>query len=166
MSSTHRITVARVDGIGPKIMNASIRILQTTGAPLEYDSIEIGEAQYLRYVCSGLPSDAWDTIRHNNVLLKAPLTTPQGGGFKSLNVTIRKNLNLFANVRQSKSYDPTIASPHPGMNLVIITAQGAVDGRAVEELLHRLVEAGYDVVKTENLNTYDGAAGYSLGQGE
>ncbi|HOJ03187.1 MAG TPA: NADP-dependent isocitrate dehydrogenase [Bacteroidota bacterium] len=120
MSSTHRITVARGDGIGPEIMDATIRILQAAGAPLEYDYIEIGEAQYLRGVLSGIPADAWDTIRRNKVLLKAPITTPQGGGYKSLNVTIRKTLNLFANVRQSKSYAPFIASPHPGMNLVII----------------------------------------------
>ncbi len=114
------ITVARGDGIGPEIMDATLRILDAAGAPLRYDVIEVGEQVYLQGHTSGIAPSAWDTIRRNKVLLKAPITTPQGGGYKSLNVTIRKSLNLFANVRPSKSYSPFIASSHPGINLVII----------------------------------------------
>ncbi len=120
MSQRHRITIARGDGIGPEIMDSTLRILEAANAPLDFDFIEIGESAYLSGVLSGIPSEAWDVIRRNRILLKAPITTPQGGGYKSLNVTIRKTLNLYANVRQSKSYAPFVSSPHPGMNLVII----------------------------------------------
>jgi isocitrate dehydrogenase len=82
-------------------------------------TIEVGERCTQGHT-SGIAPRAWDTIRRNKVCLKAPITTPQGGGYKSLNVTIRKSLNLFANVRPSKSYAPFVASPHPGMDLVII----------------------------------------------
>ena len=120
MTEKHRITVARGDGIGPEIMDATLRILDAAGAPLAYDVIEIGEPVYRRGITSGIPDEAWATIRRNKVLLKAPITTPQGGGYKSLNVTIRAALNLFANVRQAKSYAPFVASAHPGVNVVII----------------------------------------------
>jgi isocitrate dehydrogenase len=114
------ITVAHGDGIGPEIMDATLRILDAAGAPLRYDVIEIGQKLYEQGHTSGIAPEAWDTIRRNRVFLKAPITTPLGGGYKSLNVTIRKSLGLFANVRPSKSYTPYVASPHPGMNMVII----------------------------------------------
>jgi isocitrate dehydrogenase len=114
------ITVARGDGIGPEIMDATLRVLDAAGAPLRYDVIEIGEQVYLHGHTSGIAAESWDTIRRNRVLLKAPITTPQGSGYKSLNVTIRKSLNLYANVRPTKSYAPFVASTHPGINLVII----------------------------------------------
>lgn len=114
------ITVAYGDGIGPEIMEAVIRILEAAGTPLRYDQIEIGKRLYEQGHSSGIAPESWATIRRNKVLLKAPITTPQGSGYKSLNVTIRKALNLFANVRPSKSYAPFVASQHPGINLVII----------------------------------------------
>ena len=115
-----RIVVAPGDGIGPEIMQATLDILNAAGAPLEYDFIEVGEVVYKRGVTSGVPNEAWDLIRNTGVLLKGPITTPQGKGFKSVNVTIRKTLNLFANIRPCKSYSPFVASAHPGINLVII----------------------------------------------
>ena len=114
------VTVAYGDGIGPEIMESVIRVLDAAGAPLEYEVVEIGEKAYLSGNTSGIPSEAWDTIRRNKAFLKAPITTPQGGGYKSLNVTIRKSLGLFANVRPTKSYAPFVSSPHSGMDLVIV----------------------------------------------
>jgi isocitrate dehydrogenase len=116
----HAVTVANGDGIGPEIMEATLRILDAAGAPLQYDVIEIGEKVYKQGHTSGIAPESWDVIRRNSVFLKAPITTPLGGGYKSLNVTIRKSLNLFANVRPTKAYAPYVASPHPGMNLVIV----------------------------------------------
>lgn len=118
--STHSITVAHGDGIGPEIMDAVLQILDAAEAPLRYDTIEIGRKMYEKGHSSGIAPEAWETIRRNKVILKAPITTPQGGGYKSLNVTIRKSLSLFANVRPSKSYGPYVASSHPAMNLVIV----------------------------------------------
>ncbi|MEZ6138928.1 MAG: NADP-dependent isocitrate dehydrogenase [Zavarzinella sp.] len=115
-----RITVAPGDGIGPEIMQSTMDILAAAEAPLEYDVIEIGQSIYEKGITSGIPNEAWEFLRKNSCFLKSPLTTPQGKGFKSVNVTIRKTLNLFANVRPCKSYSPFVSSSHPGMNLVIV----------------------------------------------
>jgi len=115
-----RITIARGDGIGPEIMDATLRILDAAGAKLSYDEIVIGEQQYKAGETSGISADAWDIIRRNGAMLKAPITTPQGGGYKSLNVTIRKSLNLYANVRPTRTYTPYVPSTQPEMDLVIV----------------------------------------------
>ena len=120
MGAKKRITIAQGDGIGPEIMRAVLAVLQAADAPLEYDPIEIGEQVYLKGVTTGIPAQAWDSIRQNRVLLKAPITTPLGGGYKSVNVTLRKSLGLFANVRPCKAYTPFVASAFPKMDMVII----------------------------------------------
>lgn len=114
------ITIARGDGIGPEIMDATLKILEAAGAALEYEEIEIGKAVYERGVKNGIEDSAWESLRRTKVFLKAPITTPQGGGFKSLNVTIRKSLSLFANVRPCVSYAPFVETHHPKMDLVIV----------------------------------------------
>lgn len=115
-----RITVAYGDGIGPEIMEATLKVVRAVVPDLQYDVIEVGEAVYSRGILSGIAPESWDTIRRNKVFLKAPITTPQGGGYKSLNVTIRKSMNLFANVRPTRSYDPYVSTKHPNMDLVIV----------------------------------------------
>ena len=115
-----RITVAKGDGIGPEIMDATLDILKAAGAQLEIDEIEIGEKVYLSGNTSGIASESWDIIRRNKIFLKAPITTPQGGGYKSLNVTTRKFLGLYSNVRPCMSLHPFVETKHPKMDLVII----------------------------------------------
>lgn len=115
-----RITVAHGDGIGPEIMKSTLAIMEAAGAQLEIDHIEVGEKVYLSGNTSGISDEAWESIRHNKVLLKAPITTPQGGGYKSLNVTMRKSLGLFANVRPCRSLHPFVSTKHPEMDVVII----------------------------------------------
>jgi isocitrate dehydrogenase len=114
------ITIAEGDGIGPEIMGATLQILEASGAQLEINKVEIGEKVYLRGQSSGIDPSTWDLIRHSKAFLKAPITTPQGGGFKSLNVTIRTTLGLYANVRPCVAYDPFVETKHPGMNVVIV----------------------------------------------
>ncbi len=114
------ITVARGDGIGPEIMDATLFILKEAGAQLEIEEIEIGEAVYNRGLTAGIEPSAWDSLRRTKVFLKAPITTPQGGGFKSLNVTVRKTLGLYANVRPCVSYHPFVDTKHPVMDVVIV----------------------------------------------
>lgn len=114
------ITVAKGDGIGPEIMDATLSILKAAGARINIEEIEIGEKVYLSGNTSGISRDAWDTIRRNKVFLKAPITTPQGGGYKSLNVTTRKMLGLYSNVRPCMSLHPYVKTLHPEMDLVII----------------------------------------------
>ncbi len=120
MSSKTPITVAHGDGIGPEIMAATLEILDAAGAAIEIETIEIGEKVYLRGNTAGIEPSAWESLRRTKVFLKAPITTPQGGGFKSLNVTARKTLGLYANVRPCVSYHPFIDTLHPGMDLVIV----------------------------------------------
>jgi isocitrate dehydrogenase len=115
-----RIAVAYGDGIGPEIMDATLNILKAAGADLEYDIIEIGEKVYRSGITSGISEESWDIILKNKIFLKAPITTPQGGGYKSLNVTIRKSLSLFANVRPCVTYAPYVKSNFSNIDLTII----------------------------------------------
>ncbi len=114
------ITVANGDGIGPEIMQATLAILQAGGAQLAIETIEIGEKVYLSGNPAGIAPEAWESLRRTKVFLKAPITTPQGGGFKSLNVTTRKVLGLFANVRPCVAYAPFVSTKHPTMDVVIV----------------------------------------------
>ncbi len=120
MSKTVSITVAHGDGIGPEIMAATLHILKESGAALEIETIDIGEKVYLAGNSSGIEPSSWESLRRTKVFLKAPITTPQGGGFKSLNVTVRKTLGLYANVRPCVSYHPFVETKHPGMDVVIV----------------------------------------------
>lgn len=120
MQNQISIAIAEGDGIGPEIMGAVLQILEASRAPLIFHKIEIGEKVYLRGLPSGIEPKTWDVIRSSKGFLKAPITTPQGGGFKSLNVTIRTTLGLYANVRPCVAYYPFVETKHPGMDVVII----------------------------------------------
>ena len=115
-----RIAVARGDGIGPEIMDATLQILEAAGANLDVEHVRLGKDVYESGVASGIDPSAWDVLRDRGVLLKAPITTPRGGGYKSLNVTLRKSLGLFANVRPAVSYHPFVATRHPDMNVLVV----------------------------------------------
>lgn len=115
-----KITVAKGDGIGPEIMDATLDIIKAAGARIEIEEIEIGEKVYTSGHTAGIAPEAWESLRRTKVFLKAPITTPQGGGFKSLNVTTRKTLGLYANVRPCISYHPYVATKHPVMDVVIV----------------------------------------------
>lgn len=116
----NRITIAKGDGIGPEIMEATLDILKAAGAELTFDEIEVGEKVYLAGNPSGIAPESWEIIRKNKVFLKAPITTPQGGGYKSLNVSTRKFLGLYSNVRPCLSLHPFIKTKHPVMDIVIV----------------------------------------------
>jgi isocitrate dehydrogenase len=114
------ITVAYGDGVGPEIMHATLSIIQAAGARIDVDTIEIGEKVYLRGISAGIEPSAWESLRRTKVFLKAPVTTPQGGGYKSLNVVTRTTFGLYANVRPCVSYYPFVDTKHPKMDVVII----------------------------------------------
>jgi isocitrate dehydrogenase len=114
------ITIAHGDGIGPEIMQAVLRILEAGGALVKPETIEIGKAVYLGGRTSGIEESAWESLRRTRVFLKAPVTTPQGGGYKSLNVTVRKTLGLYANVRPVQSFEPFVTTKHKAIDLVIV----------------------------------------------
>lgn len=120
MSENTPITVAHGDGIGPEIMDATLHIIQEAGARITIEPIEVGEKVYLRGISAGIEPSAWESLRRTKVFLKAPITTPQGGGYKSLNVTTRVTFGLYANVRPCVAYYPFIDTKHPNMNVVIM----------------------------------------------
>jgi isocitrate dehydrogenase len=120
MTNPVSITVAHGDGIGPEIMDATLKIIKAAGANIKEETIVIGEKMYLAGNSAGIEDSAWESLRRTKVFLKAPITTPQGGGYKSLNVTTRKMLGLFANVRPCVSYHPYVDTKYPGMDLVIV----------------------------------------------
>ena len=120
MDTAVKVAVAKGDGIGPEIMESTLRILEAAGANIEPEFIDLGEKAYLSGHTSGIDTEAWEAIRTNKVILKAPITTPQGSGYKSLNVTLRKSLGLFANVRPVAALTPYVRSHFPNMDVVII----------------------------------------------
>jgi isocitrate dehydrogenase len=145
------ITVARGDGIGPEIMDATLRIIQAGGARLDIEEIEIGEAVYNRGNSAGIDPEAFESLRRTKVFLKAPITTPQGGGFKSLNVTVRKTFGMYANIRPCVAYAPFVDTKHPEMDVVIV--------RENEEDLYAGIEHRQtdDVVQTLKLISRPGS---------
>lgn len=143
MSSKTKITVAHGDGIGPEIMKATLNILEAAGAQLEYDVIEIGEQVYLKGISSGMEPSAFESLKETKIFLKSPITTPQGGGFKSLNVTTRTSFGLFANVRPCKAYSPYIKTHYPETDLVIIRENeedlyAGIEHRQTQEVVQSL----------------------------
>jgi isocitrate dehydrogenase len=120
MANNVPVTVAHGDGIGPEIMAATLQIIKAGGARLAVEEIEVGEKVYLKGISSGIEPGAWESLRRTRVFLKAPITTPQGGGYKSLNVTTRTAFGLYANVRPCVSYYPFVETKHPTMDVVIV----------------------------------------------
>jgi isocitrate dehydrogenase len=137
------ITVAHGDGIGPEIMAATLHVLREAGARIEIETIEVGEKAYLAGNTTGIPESAWESLRRTRVFLKAPITTPQGGGYKSLNVTTRKMLGLYANVRPCVAYHPFVETRHPGMDLVVVRENeedlyAGIEHRQTDEVVQAL----------------------------
>jgi len=138
------ITLAYGDGIGPEITAATMKILVAANAQIDPQIIEIGEKVYLQGFSSGIPDSAWESLKRTKVLLKGPITTPQGGGYKSLNVTLRKTLGLYANVRPCIAYAPFVPTKHPDMDLVIIRENEEGTYAGIE---HRQTEDMYQCLK-------------------
>jgi len=144
MATRTPITVAHGDGIGPEIMDATLAIIDAAGAQLDIETIVIGEQAYLAGNSAGITPASWESLRRTRVFLKAPITTPQGGGFKSLNVTVRKSLGLYANVRPCVAYAPFVATRHPGMDVVIVRENEEDLYAGIE---HRQTEDVYQCLK-------------------
>jgi isocitrate dehydrogenase (NAD+) len=115
---SYTVTLIPGDGIGPEVSAAMRRVIEATGVPIEWDVQEAGE-QVIEQYGTPLPDHVLESIRRNRVGIKGPITTPVGKGFRSVNVTIRKALNLYANVRPAKSV-PGVASRYDNVDLVVV----------------------------------------------
>ena len=100
----HRVTLIPGDGTGPELTEAARRVLEATGVEFDWDVQQAGSEVMAEYGGNPLPDHVLDSIRRNGVALKGPITTPVGGGFRSVNVGLRKELDLYAQVRPCKSY--------------------------------------------------------------
>ena len=115
---THKITLIPGDGIGPEIIAATVRTIEATGVSIEWETQIIG-AQALEKYGTTIPETTIESIKRNKVALKGPLTTPVGKGFTSVNVGLRKALDLYANVRPIKAL-PNVPCRYPELDLVIV----------------------------------------------
>jgi isocitrate dehydrogenase (NAD+) len=114
----HTITLIPGDGIGPEIVAATVRIIEATGIDVEWETRILG-AQALEKYGTTLPDDTIESIRRNRVALKGPQMTPIGKGFTSVNVGLRKALDLYANIRPIRAL-PNVPCRYPELNLVIV----------------------------------------------
>jgi isocitrate dehydrogenase (NAD+) len=115
---THRVTLIPGDGIGPEVTQAVVRILEASGAKFEWERYAAG-AEAFEIHGEYIPAVLYESIERNRVALKGPVTTPIGGGFKSINVTLRKKFDLFANFRPIKNL-PGLPTHWPGVDLIIV----------------------------------------------
>jgi isocitrate dehydrogenase (NAD+) len=114
----HTITLIPGDGIGPEVSSAVVRIIEATGVDIQWETKYAG-AQALEKFGSTLPDDLLESIKRNKVALKGPITTPVGKGFTSVNVGLRKALDLYANVRPVRAL-PNVRARYPELDLVIV----------------------------------------------
>ncbi len=115
---THKITLIPGDGIGPEVTQAVVRILEATGVKFDWERFAAG-AEAFEIFGEYIPTALYESIERNKVALKGPVTTPVGGGFKSINVTLRKKFDLFANFRPIKNL-PGLETKWPGVDLIIV----------------------------------------------
>ena len=114
------VAVASGDGIGPEITAAVLDVLRAADPNLGFAPVTIGLQAYEAGALSGFGPEVMDAITRHGVLLKGPISTPQGGGYKSVNVSLRKTLGLYANLRPCVAYHPFVKTRHPGMDVVIV----------------------------------------------
>src|SRR3954462_4653557 len=119
LAVAHRVVLIPGDGTGPELTEATRRVLEATGVELEWDVREAGADVMEKHGGNPLPTDVLDAIRETGVALKGPITTPVGGGFRSVNVALRKELDMYAQVRPCKSY-PGVRSRFADVDLIIV----------------------------------------------
>jgi isocitrate dehydrogenase (NAD+) len=115
---THKITLIPGDGIGPEVTQAVVRILEATGVKFEWERFAAG-AEAFEIFGEYIPTALYESIERNKIALKGPVSTPVGGGFKSINVTLRKKFDLYANFRPVKNL-PGLETHWPGVDLIIV----------------------------------------------
>jgi isocitrate dehydrogenase (NAD+) len=115
----HRVTLIPGDGTGPELTEATRRVLEATGVEFDWDVREAGADVMERYGGNPLPDEVLDAIRETGVALKGPITTPVGGGFRSVNVALRKSLDLYAQVRPCKTY-PGVRTRFDDVDLIVV----------------------------------------------
>jgi isocitrate dehydrogenase (NAD+) len=156
--TAHRVTLIPGDGTGPELTEATRRVLEATGVGFDWDIRHAGTDVMDEHGGNPLPDHVLDSIRENGVALKGPITTPVGGGFRSVNVGLRKALGLYAQVRPCKSY-PGVRSRYSNVDLIVVreNTEDLYAGVEFEEgtedadaLLDWLAEKGYPELRRDS----------------
>jgi len=114
----HRVTLIPGDGIGPEVTEAAVRVVEATGAQIDWERMQAGAEVVIKYG-SPVPDEVINSIVKNQIALKGPITTPVGSGFASANVALRKRLNLYANIRPARTL-PGVKTRYENVDLVVI----------------------------------------------
>ncbi|CAL81972.1 isocitrate dehydrogenase [Clostridium botulinum A str. ATCC 3502] len=162
----HNITLIPGDGIGPEVTEAARKVIDAVGADINWHVVEAGEKVLDKYK-TPLPNYVLDSIKETKVALKGPVTTPVGKGFRSVNVTLRKSLNLYANIRPVKSYKG-IKSRYENVDLIIVRENTEDLYAGIEHMIgddiaesikvitkkasDRIVDYAFDMARKENRN--------------
>ncbi|GAA0739783.1 isocitrate/isopropylmalate dehydrogenase family protein [Clostridium oceanicum] len=161
---THNITLIPGDGIGPEVTNSAKSVIEASGVKVNWDIVEAGAAVIDKYG-TPLPESVLESIKKNKVALKGPVTTPVGSGFRSINVALRKKLNLYANIRPVKTYKG-VPSRYEDVNLIIVRENTEDLYAGIEHMVSsdiaesikviskkastRIVEFAFDLAKKQN----------------
>ncbi len=125
-TSAHKVTLIPGDGIGPECIEATRRIIEATGAPIEWDIHHAGASIFKQGLPSGVPQDTIESIQKTRVVLKGPLETPIGFGEKSANVTLRKLFETYGNIRPVREL-PGVKTPYSGRNIDLVVVRENVE---------------------------------------
>ncbi|MCX7623155.1 MAG: isocitrate/isopropylmalate family dehydrogenase, partial [Thermomicrobium sp.] len=120
------VTLIPGDGIGPEIVESACRIIEATGAPIEWEVRRAGARVFREGIASGVPAETIESIKRTRVVLKGPLETPIGYGEKSANVTLRKLFETFANVRPVREL-PSVPTPYRGRNIDLVVVRENIE---------------------------------------
>ena len=121
-----KVTALPGDGIGPEVMQATMRVLDAAGAPIEWEFAEAGADVFKKGLITGVPRETLDSIARNGLALKSPLETPVGFGGKSANVTLRKYFELYANIRPVREL-PGVITPFSGRGIDMVILRENVE---------------------------------------
>src|SRR5579872_475548 len=136
----HKVTLIPGDGIGPEVVNATVRVLEATGVKWEWETHQAGADAYAK-TKQYIPKELYESVERTRLGLKGPVTTPIAGGFASINVTLRKKFELFANFRPIRNL-PNIKTNYPGVNLAIVRENTEGEYSGIEhEVVPGVVEA-------------------------
>ncbi len=159
---TYRVTLIPGDGIGPEITRATVSVLEATGIQFDWEIHTVGEAAVEKYG-TPLPEATLESIRKNRVALKGPVTTPIGKGFRSVNVALRKQLDLYACLRPCKSYPGVVTTLYRNVDLVIVR-ENTEDLYIGIEFARGTAEASqlYDLIMQSFKGSLDRNSGFSI----
>lgn len=161
---TRKVTLIKGDGIGPEVCEAAKKVVDKSGASIEWEEFDAGTSVIEKYG-TPIPEHIIESIKKNKVALKAPVTTPVGKGFRSVNVTLRKSLNLYANIRPIKTY-AGVKSRYENVDLVIFRENTEDLYAGIEHMINdEIAESVKIISRKASMNIVKAAFDYAVKNG-